>query len=54
MTYQDKTKEKRIKELHELQQENSSIKAGYNKDTTELKQAEKSLAQELYLMNALM
>lgn len=54
MTYQDKTKEKLIKELQELQQENSSLKAGYDKDITELKQTEKSLTQELYLMNALM
>lgn len=54
MTYQDKTKEKLRKELQELQQENSSLKAGYDKDITELKQAEKSLTQELYLMNALM
>jgi len=37
MNYQSKTKDELIKELHELQQENNSLKALYNKDITEQK-----------------
>jgi PAS domain S-box-containing protein len=40
MNDQDKTKEELIKELQELQQEYNSLKASYNKDISEHKQAE--------------
>ena len=39
MNEKDKTKEELIKELQELQQEHNSLKASYNKDITESKQA---------------
>jgi len=46
MNHQDKTKEELIIELQELQQENNSLKALYDKDITERKRVEKELAQQ--------
>jgi PAS domain S-box-containing protein len=43
MNDKDKTKEELIKELQELQQEHNSLKASYDRDITERKQAEKIL-----------
>ncbi len=43
MNDQDKTKEELIKELQELQQENNSLKALYDKDITDRKQAKQKL-----------
>ena len=42
---QDKTKEELINELHELKQEQKSLRASYNKDITKRKQAENLLTQ---------
>jgi hypothetical protein len=47
MNDQDKTKEELLKELQELQKENNSLKALYNKYITDSKQAE----QELIIAN---
>ena len=43
MTNIDKTKEELIKELHQLQKENESLKVLFNKEITELKQVEEAL-----------
>ena len=45
MDIQDKTKEELINELHELKQEQKSLRASYNKDITKRKQAENLLTQ---------
>jgi PAS domain S-box-containing protein len=54
MENKDKTREELINELQELQMEHNSLKATYKKDTTERKRAEETLAQEQFLMHALM
>src|SRR5665648_248511 len=50
MNYQSKTKDELIKELQELQQENNSLKALYDKDITERKRANEALrkSEEMY------
>jgi PAS domain S-box-containing protein len=54
MENKDKTREGLAKELHDLQLEYNSLKGLYEKDITELKQAEKTLVHEQYLMEVIM
>jgi two-component system sensor histidine kinase/response regulator len=54
MKDKDKTKDELLKELHDLQQENNSIKKLYEADMDTFRQAEKILAQERYLLDAIM
>jgi PAS domain S-box-containing protein len=54
MNNMNKTREELIKELHDLQQEHNSMKELYEKEITGLRQAEKTLAHEQYLMDVIM
>ena len=54
MRNKDKTREELTKELHDLQEDYNSMKELYEKDITELRQAEKTLAHEQFLMEIIM
>ncbi|OFY60487.1 MAG: hypothetical protein A2Y71_05375 [Bacteroidetes bacterium RBG_13_42_15] len=54
MNNKDKTREQLTKELRDLQQDYNSVKGSYEKDIAELKQSEKNLVQERYLMEVIM
>lgn len=50
MNNKEKTREELIKELQDLKQEFDSMKELFEKDITKRRQAEETLAQELYLL----
>jgi PAS domain S-box-containing protein len=54
MNSKDKTREKLIKELHDLQLEYNSLKGLHEKEITGLRLVEKTLAYEQYLMEVIM
>ena len=52
--YKDKSKDELIKEFQKLQQEFDSLKTSYEKDTAKLRQAEKTLVHEQFLMEVIL
>jgi PAS domain S-box-containing protein len=52
--YKDKSKDELIIEFQKLQQEFDSLKTSYEKDIAELRQAEKTLVHEQFLMKVIM